>query len=320
MHTTNIHGTDLSPSSLCMGTGDMGGTLDREQSFLILDTFTGLGGTFLDSAKIYNDWIPGEKSRSEKMVGAWMKSRGSRSNIFIGTKGAHFNLETPQVPRLSPEEIRFDLDASLSHLQTDWIDLYWLHRDDPNRPVEEIIQTLESQVQAGKIRYYGLSNWRANRLIEAVRYSKEHGCQGFSAVQNMWSLAEVNSNGIADPTMVAMDHDLLNFHRAYQVTAIPYTSQANGLFQKMAANQHTPLPMNLQRTYGCPANDRRLQNILALQNQTGLSISQIVLGYLLSQPFPTIPVFSTRNLQHLEETMTAADVRLSEEQVAFLLS
>lgn len=320
MRSTHISGTDLAPSSLCMGTGEMGGTLDREQSFLILDAFAGLGGTFLDSAKIYNDWIPGEKSRSEKMVGAWMKSRGSRSKIILGTKGAHFNLETPQIPRLSPEEIRFDLDASLSHLQTDWIDIYWLHRDDPSRPVEEIIQTLESQVQAGKIRYYGFSNWRHNRLIEAVRYSKEHGHQGFSAVQNMWSLAEVNLDGIADPTMVAMDHDLLNFHRSYQVTAIPYTSQANGLFQKMAANQNTPLPMNLQRTYGGPVNDRRLQNILALQKQSGLTISQIVLGYLLSQPFPTIPIFSTRNLHHLEETMTAVDTRLSEQQVALLLS
>lgn len=320
MHTISIPNTDLNPSSLCMGSGEFGAGIDRQDAFLLLDTFVEHGGTFIDTAKIYNDWIPGESSRSEKVIGEWMRLRKNRYSIILATKGAHFHLSTPHIPRLAPEEIISDLDTSLQNLQTNTIDLYWLHRDDPRRPIEEIMRTLFSQVQAGKIRYYGCSNWKIDRLQEAQAFAVKNNIPGFAAVQNMWSLAHINPGGIADPTIVVMEGPLFAYHQSQQLAAIPFSAQANGLFQKLAVGGIDSISPNLKRTYINSATEQRFSRSLQLHEQTGLTLSQIVLGYLLSQPFPTIPVFSSRNLEQLGDTLSAADVHLTKGQMAFLLS
>jgi aryl-alcohol dehydrogenase-like predicted oxidoreductase len=319
MNTTKIQGTNLSPSSLCMGTGDFGAGIDRPAAYALLDTFVDYGGTFIDTAKIYSDWIPGERSRSEKVIGEWLQMRKNRQNIILATKGAHFHLESPQIPRVSPAEIISDLDASLQHLQTDMIDLYWLHRDDPSRPVAEIIQTLDAQVQAGKIRYYGGSNWRQSRLKEAQEFAQANGMKGFCAVQNFWSLAKITPGGIADPTIVVMDDDLWGYHHENQLAAIPFSSQANGIFQKLAGGKKESLSPMHQRMYINPETEQRFSQMQNLSKQSGMTITQIVLGYLLSQPFPTIPIFSSRNQDQLKDTLSAANIRLTKDQLDFLL-
>ncbi len=154
-----IPNTTLAPSVLCFGTTMIGSTVDKAGSFQLLDAFVEAGGTFVDTAKVYADWLPGERSISEKTIGEWLRRSGKRSQVVLATKGAHPDLSAMQTGRLSRAEIIADLDASLRHLQTDVIDLYWLHRDDAEQPVADILATLESQVRAGKIRYYGCSNW-----------------------------------------------------------------------------------------------------------------------------------------------------------------
>ena len=171
MRYRNIPGTDLYPSSICLGTGLMGSTIDREHSFQLLDTLVEMGGNFIDTAHVYGDWVPGGKSLSEKTIGIWAKERGIRNRVMIGTKGAHPALSSMSIPRLSHREIVNDLDESLEYLQTEYVDLYWLHRDDPNRPVADILETLNEQVAAGKIRYFGCSNWRVQRIREAMQYA-----------------------------------------------------------------------------------------------------------------------------------------------------
>lgn len=318
MKKTQIPNTDLIPSSLCMGTGDFGGSIERNLSFDLLDTFIDHGGSFIDTAKIYNDWIPGETSRSEKIIGEWMRLRKKRQLLILATKGAHYSLSTPHIPRVSSEDIICDLNASLKHLQTDVIDLYWLHRDDPNRPVEEIITTLYSQVETGKIRYYGCSNWSLERIRAAQKFATENHLPGFSAVQNMWNLAKINPVGISDPTIIVMDDALEEYHSTYQLTAIPFSSQANGLFQKMAASNQDSLSEMHKRMYLNPETQQRFSRLQALRESTGLSITQVVIGYLLGQPFPTIPVFSSRSQFQLLDTLSAADTRLSREQIYYL--
>lgn len=310
--------TSLNPSALCMGAADMGGAVERQAAFILLDAFRAHGGTFIDTAKVYSNWIPGERSRSEKLLGAWLKERGDRAEVILATKGAHFDLSTPHIPRLSPADITADLESSLVNLQTDWIDLYWLHRDDPNRPVGEILETLQAQVQAGKIRSYGASNWNAARLEEARAYSAQYGLDGFAAVQNLWNLAFVERSAMADQTIVVMDDALWDFHRRHNLAAIPFSAQANGVFQKLAAGGPAALRPNQQKVYLNPVTERRAARLRALGAHTGLTLTQLVLGYLLSQPFPTIPVFSARSLSQLEDTLTAAEVRLTPEQVNFL--
>jgi len=318
MLATSIPDTTLAPSALCFGTTEFGSTIDRAAAFTLLDAYDAAGGNFIDTAKVYGDWVPGQVSPSEKIIGEWLKARGNRSRIILATKGAHYHLDAPQVKRLRPADIVSDLDASLGHLQTDVIDLYWLHRDDPARPVAEIIQTLEAQVKAGKLRYYGASNWRLDRLQAAEDYARSTGAQGFSAVSNLWSLARVDIAGFADPTMVAMDAGLWVYHRARGLAAIPYTAQAHGVFHKLAAGRADAIPELYRKMFVNQETEARLARIRSLSRETGLTITQIVLGYLLSQPFPTIPVFSARSRAQLQDTLTAADVRLSPDALAYL--
>ncbi len=136
----------------------------------------------------------------------------------------------------------------------------------------------------------------------------------------MWSLAQINTGGIADPTIAVMDDALLAYHQSRQLAAIPFSAQANGLFQKLAAGGVETISPNLKRTYMNPVTEQRFTRLLQLHELTGMTLSQIVLGYLLSQPFPTIPVFSSRNLEQLGDTLSAADVHLTQDQAAFLLS
>jgi len=318
MKQIHLPNTDLVVSEICLGSGPFGGSLGRKDSFALLDAYVEQGGTFIDAAHIYNDWIPGEKSRSEKTIGAWMKERGNRASLVIGTKGAHPFLHSMQVPRLSSQEIVTDLDESLAFLQVETIDLYWLHRDDRSRPVEEILGTLNAQREAGKIRYFGASNWRADRLREAQEYAARAGVQGFSADQVLWNVAVIDHANLPDKTMFAMDQDLLRYHHETGFPAIPYTSQANGLFDRIAKGEYDGLGQNLKQTYPKAANLDRYARIREVAEQTGKTVNQIVLAYLLNQPFVTVPIIGTTKVSHLLDSLQAAGTELTAAQVEYL--
>jgi aryl-alcohol dehydrogenase-like predicted oxidoreductase len=296
----------------------IGSTVDKGTSFQLLDAFAEAGGTFIDTAKVYADWLPGECSISEKTIGEWLRRSGRRSQIVLATKGAHPELSTMQIGRLSRAEIVADLDASLRHLQTDVIDLYWLHRDDAKRPVADILETLEDQVRAGKIRYYGCSNWRASRIAEAQALARSQGWAGFAADQMMWSLAAIDYAALPDKTAVAMNGELRQFHLAGGMAATPYSSQANGYFQRLAAGTANKMDEGQRRVYGSAANAARLARVQQLAANTGIPLTAIVLGYLTAQPFPTFPIFACRTMAQLQDTLQASDVILTQEQVAFL--
>lgn len=318
MRYNKIPNTDLCPSVLSLGTAGMGADIDRETSMRMLDAYLDKGGNFVDTARVYNDWIPGEKNRSEKLVGAWLKERGSRARVILATKGGHPDLATMHIPRLSAPEIIADLEASLNHLQVDTIDLYWLHRDDPNRPVAEILETLAEQARAGKIRWYGCSNWRLSRIQEAQEYAAQNSIPGFVSVQNLWNLAKIEVKNVTDPTLVVMDEPLWEYHHQAQLAAIPFTSQAQGLFQKLENGQTDRLSPGMRKMYLTQETEARFQRMQELKAQTGLSTGQIVLGYLTGQPFPTFPVVGPQNMAQLEDCLTAADVRLTANQIDFL--
>lgn len=314
MRYVTIPTTELNVSVICLGTGGLGSSLDLDQSFALLDALVEQGGNFLDSAKVYADWLPGERSTSERAIGRWMKARGNRKRIIVGTKGAHPDLNTMHIPRLTSADIAHDVNASLEHLQTDYIDLYWLHRDDPAQPVGEIIEALNVHIRAGSLRYIGCSNWRAERITQANAYAVDHGLQGFVANQMMWSLAAIDAERMADKTLVCMDAELKDFHVRSGMAAIPYSSQANGMFSKMAQGKQPPT----SAMYRMDENQRRLQRIQKLAAETGLAITQIVLSYLMSQPFETVPIVGCHTLEQLTDSLSAADVQLTAEQVRYL--
>jgi aryl-alcohol dehydrogenase-like predicted oxidoreductase len=313
MRQMTLPGTDLAVSSLCLGAGPIGSTLDRGDSCRLLDAFVDQGGNFVDTALVYANWLPIEKSISEKTLGRWMRERGNRKRMVVGTKGAHPDLAAMHVPRLSPAEIRADAEASLRHLQSDWIDLYWLHRDDPARPVGEIVEALNALMREGKIRAAGCSNWRAPRIREAQGYAAARGLRGFAADQMMWSAAVIDASALADQTLVVMDDALHQLHAGTGLAAVPYSSQAGGLFQKMASGRW--MPRQDGGVYPAEPNQARYARIQEVAARRGLTVSQVALGCLLSQPFITVPIVGCRTLEQLRDSVSAADVRLSSEDL-----
>lgn len=316
MRMTQIPQTDLAPSAICLGTSNFGNGIAPENAYNLLDAYLTHGGNFIDTAAVYANWLPGEKNSSEKTIGRWLARSGKRDLVILATKGGHPELATMRISRMSPGEIVDDVETSLRNLQTDRIDLYWLHRDDTTRPVSQIVDTLHSQVTGGRIRYFGCSNWRVDRIAAAQEYAAAQGITGFVANQMRWSLAVLNPDAGGDPTTVAMDGITEEYHRRTGLAAIPYSSQANGYFQKMAAGEE--LRPNQQKVYGMPENAARLERVEQLARETGLSISQIVLAYLTNQPFPTIPIVGCRTVAQVADSMRAGDVRLTDTQIDWL--
>ncbi|MBP1992403.1 aldo/keto reductase [Paenibacillus eucommiae] len=313
-----IPGTDLDASLICMGTVSLGSTIDDQESFRLLDTFVDLGGNFLDTALNYADWLDnGVKASSEKLLGRWLKQRKGGDRIILGTKGACPTAE--RFFRLKREDILSDLEKSLTHLQTDCIDFYWLHRDDTSEPVEGIIDVLNEQVQAGKIRYFGCSNWTLERIQEAQQYALQQGKQGFSGNQMMWSLADPNFEKFADKTMVLMDEQTKAFHEQVELAAVPFSSQAGGFFSGRYSRGVIPQGKeDFANQYFNEVNFNRLDRVQEVARQLGQPSSVIALSYMLSQPFPVYPIIGSHTVQQLTESCAAGDLRLDSDTVRYL--
>ena len=317
MRYVEMAGGRLRVSALCLGCGPVGSGLDGRESFALLDSFVEAGGTFVDTALVYANWLPGERSVSEKTIGRWLRDRGLRGRVVVATKGAHPPLDRLDQARLGRADIAADLEESLRNLRTDCIDLYWLHRDDPGRPVGEILETLEESARAGSIRHYGCSNWRPARMREAHAYAREHGMAGFVANQPMWSFARPDVLRLTDRTMVAMDGEGERFHRETGTAVVPYSSQARGFLTKWERGPET-VNAKLRDLYGSAENLARLERARRVADELGTSVGTVALLYLMSSPFPAVPIIGAKNPQQLRDGLAAADLSLSPAQRAYL--
>lgn len=321
MRMLTIPSTNLTISALSLGAGGLGTRATADDSLRLLDAYVELGGNFLDSAHIYAAWVPGGEGASERTIGKWLQSRGNRSQIVIGTKGGHPHMNTMHIPRLSPEEIKQDLQESLERLQVNTIDVYWLHRDDPARSVGEIIETLNEAVVQGKIRCYGCSNWSVERMEEARQYAQSRKLTGFVANQVGWSLAERNPN-VGDTSMRFMDVETLSFHQQTGLMAAAYSSQANGFFAGAYGRDKLPpapgVNAGVVNAYYNEANFNRLERAEQLAARYNCTANAIALAYLLGQPFPACALIGCGTLAHLRESCAYADLRLQPKEVTWL--
>ena len=318
MQSSVLPQTDLRVSQLCLGTADLGSSVNRADAFRLLDAFLDRGGNFLDTAHIYADWQCDILGMSEKTIGAWLASRACRDRISIATKGGHPPLGLP-VPRLAPELIGLDLQESLRRLGIDQIDLYWLHRDDPARPVAQILDTLETARQAGRIRWYAASNWSVARLQAAAEYATRQRIPGFVASQIQWSLAKVTPACVGDPTMVEMDATIWRYHRETSLPVLAYSSQANGFFSgKYRRDEPASGRPAVRQRYNSELNWGRLERAGKLARELGCHPNQIALAYLLSQPFPTFPIVGCHTPEQLRDSCAAAEISLTPAQVDYL--
>ena len=196
-------GRPVQMAPIALGAQPMGSTMPEETAFACLDAFCQWGESrgapvCVDTARVYSSWIPGGDGTSERTIGRWLSRIVNREKVVLSTKGGH--PAEPGLPRLDRESLRRDLAESLAHLNTDHVELYFLHRDDPRRPVGEILESLNEWVESGAVRALGASNWRASRIEEANRYAASHGLQGFTVSQIQWSLARTSPDKLGDPT------------------------------------------------------------------------------------------------------------------------
>ena len=175
MKYKKLPGSDLNVSCICAG-GMAFCDLDNLQRCIqIFDKYVEMGGNVIDTANLYGKWLPAGTNISEIEIGNWMKKRNNRSKLVLGTKGGHPHMDTMDIARLNKSDVGDDLNESLAALQTDYVDIYWMHRDDENKPVEEIIDFLSYYKNQGKIRYFGVSNWKPDVLSRRSGIRKRKG-------------------------------------------------------------------------------------------------------------------------------------------------
>lgn len=336
MKYVNLDHTDLKVSRICLGTAGFGDKLSEEESFAILDDFVRAGGNFIDTANVYCKCVKGLGNCSERVIGKWLKKRDMAGKMIVATKGGHYSFGDPDhSSRINRKEIREDLDESCRTLGTNVIDMYWLHRDDPQKPAEEIIDILEELKKEGRIRYYGFSNYRTERLQMIEKVLREKKQKGIVAVSNQWSLAGINPGGNTnqDPTLVEFSDQEYRWHCESRTASIPFSSTGMGFFSKLQ-NAGVPftgekepdeewmkametkagfLPESLKKAYWNLTNLCTYEKLLKLQKETGYSLQALSLAYFFNHPFQIVPVTGVRNHMQLEEAVGACELDLAPE-------
>lgn len=311
--------TQLSVSQLCLGTNQFGTALSAEQAAAILQVFSDAGGNFIDTAHAYGDWIPSApRAASEHVIGDWLQGR--RGDYVLATKGCEFDYRAGDYAlRVTPELLERDLQGSLAALRTDYIDLYWLHRDNPAQPVQAIVDALIGHQSAGRIRYFGCSNWSVARIEEAQRYAASLGHEGFVACQPMWGLAEPDREAMQTYAPGGFYEDGYRALHAAGLSMIPYSGQSRGFFSKVAAGGRDVLGQDVAALYYHPRNLNKVAAIEALAVRHGVGINDIVLAYLLSQPHTTVPIIGCSRLSQLQESINACALHLDAQELAQLV-
>lgn len=301
-----------------LGSADFGGACAESLAWEMMDAYISIGGNLIDTARVYGDFITPRNGESEKVIGRWMAQRHCRDQIFLSTKGAHPPFSDMRHSRLSREEIRHDMAESLQDLQTDHVDIYWLHRDDENRPVGDIMETLQSLIEEKHTVLTGVSNWRPERILAANAYALRHGLTPIFANQPQFSLAR--QAAFMDSTLVSMDEKTWRMHRETGMACCCFSSQARGFFTRLEAGGEERLPDGVKKQYLCPENLAIYQRILKVRQETGLSVGAIALAYLTGQPFPTFPLAGASRVEHVLALREAGDAVLTGAQREYLRS
>ena len=318
MRYITLKDTYLSVSALCMGTIYYGSRISDEASFAALDHFYARGGNFLDTARVYADWLAdAPRQSSEKCLGRWLKTRGLQDKVIVATKGGHPPLDDMNSPTLSFADLSAQVDDSRRNLGLDALPLYYLHRDDPRLPAAQIMDSLFTLQDQGVLRYLACSNWTTERIRQANDYARSCGRTGFVAVSNQWSLARHNT-GVGDPTMVYTDDAVLAFHREQAFPLIPYTAMAQGVLSKLAEGRD--LSASLTAHWDSPENHAIAQRAKVRAEQKNATVAQIAQLFFYAQDFQVIPAFSFSSASQMEEALAAADMTITKEEASWLLN
>jgi aryl-alcohol dehydrogenase-like predicted oxidoreductase len=301
-------GMEIAP--LVFGGNIFGWTADQAASFMVLDAFAAAGFNSVDTADVYSRWVPGHTGgESETILGEWMKQRGNRSKIIVTTK---VGMDMGDGKKgLSKSHILRSAEDSLTRLQTDYIDLYQSHNDDPDTPLEETLGAYAQLIKQGKVRAIGASNHKAERLAAALEVSKKNGLPAYQTLQPNYSLIErADYENSLEPLCLKEGLGVINyFPLAGGFLTGKYRSESDAAGKARARNVTKYL------------NERGFKILAALDqvakkyNATPAGIS---LAWLLAQPSITAPIVSATNLDQLKDLISSVDLKLDAASIEFL--
>jgi aryl-alcohol dehydrogenase (NADP+) len=297
--------TDLDVLPLNLGGNVFGWTADEEASFAVLDAFTAQGGSFVDTADVYSQWVPGHQGgESEEILGRWMASRQNRSDVVIATKVGKLDgyLGT------SRATVRSAVEQSLKRLQTDYVDLYYAHADDEDTPLEETVAALGEVVAEGKARYVAASNFSAERLAEALRIADDLGVARFVALQPHYNL--VHREEYEGPLQELAVREGLG--------VLPYSSLASG-FLTGKYRDGGPAVDSPRAGGAARYLDDRGRRVLAVLDEVAAahdaSVTAVSLAWLRVQPGVVAPIASARSVDQLPDLLAGARLDLTTEEL-----
>lgn len=308
----------LKLSKIILGGSSLGTLVDKELSFEIIDKYIELGGNTIDTARVYCDWLPNGHSVSETTIGEYLKLRGNRKDLNIITKGGFPDLSDMTKSRLSKEDIEYDMNLSLKTLGLDYVDLYFLHRDDKNIPVSEIMDALDELVKSGKTRFIGASNWTVDRIVEANKYATENNKTPFCVSEIQWSLAKCFPSTFDDETLLCMDEEEYKKYLESKIPVFAYTSQAGGVFSYGYKRDFSDV-LDKHKKYMNDENKKRYSNLLDLCYAKGCKPSNATVSYLLDNEVNAGAIIGCSSLKQLEDTMSSVDVHLTKTEIKSLL-
>jgi aryl-alcohol dehydrogenase-like predicted oxidoreductase len=303
-----IDGSDLAVFPLCLGGNVFGWTADEHESFAVLDAYVEAGGNFLDTADLYAAFAPGKRGgESEETIGRWLRARGARDQIVIATKVGR----APGLKGLAPATIRAAIEGSLRRLQTDYIDLYYAHDDDPQTPLVETLRTFDELVAEGRVRHIAASNYSAPRLREALAVAEREGLARYVALQPHYNLMEREE----------FEGELAEACEEHGLACLPYWSLARGFLTGKYRDGSPPgaSPRAEEASAYLDARGRRVLTALDdIAAERGTSVAAVALAWLLGQSTVAAAVASARTAEQLAGLLPAVGLGLEPGELAAL--
>jgi aryl-alcohol dehydrogenase-like predicted oxidoreductase len=305
MQQVKLGASGMEVSALAMGSDVLGSKIDQETTFRLLDFYVEHGGNLIDTANFYASWLPGcVGGESEGAIGAWLKSRGNRSKLHLSSKLA---FDYPGSPGgLTAAEIESECNKSLTRLGTDYLDIYYAHRDDFDTPQHETMEAFDRLVKAGKIRHLGASNLSVWRIAEANTIAKLNGLTPYSIIQQRYTYLRPRHGADFGP-QIFIDDDLKVFAKFHGIALVGYSILLSGAYTRA----ERPVPAQ----FAGPDTDDRLAAVRSVAQDIRASPNQVVIAWLRQSDPTILPIIAGSRVEQLKENIDALEIKLSDEQM-----
>ncbi len=313
MRYVEISGLSSPVSNIGLGTTSKTFTTEPDAAPGLLEAFLAAGGNLVDTAHIYGF------GTSEQTLGRWLEESGRRNEVVLLTKGCHPTVDpddffgTPWVSRVTPDAIRTDLSESLERLRTDYVDIYLLHRDDETVDPGPLLETLNEEQEGGRIKVFGASNWRVERIVEANAVAARNGLNGFVVSSPGLSLARPTE--MRYPGTLFADDAIRQWHESSRFPLLAFSSLSAGFINRSPSDPPTDDDAGPYYSDENFERLRRAQEIGDAKNATGL---QVALAFVLLQAFPVVGLIGPSSISNLDSALGALDVELTAEEMDYL--